>query len=128
MLISSRNKFSNEHLNQDRDRAQRKKIRLDVYNLFTQLAICSFILLKLNQCMALFISRTLDTYQRTLIFIIIIINIQPTVKVSCPVGYVMLSSRVELQPLTLVYMGFSGSYLTVNFLGFSNFASVCKEA
>ena len=60
--------------------------------------------------------------------IIIIINIQPTVKVSCPVGYVMLSSRVELQPLTLVYMGFSGSYLTVNFLGFSNFASVCKEA
>ena len=77
------------------DRAQRRKIRLDVYNLFTQLAICSFILLKLNQCMALSISRTLDTYQRTLIFIIIIINIQPTVKVSCPVGrcYVELQGR-----------------------------------
>ena len=55
------------------------------------------------------------------IIIIIIINIQPTVNVSCPVGYVMLSSRVELQPLTLVYMGFSGSYLTVNFLRFSTF-------
>ena len=52
---------------------------------------------------------------RSPIFTIIIINIQPTVKVPCPVGYVMLSSRVELQPLTLVYMGFSGSYLTVNF-------------
>ena len=53
--------------------------------------------------------------------IIIIINIQTTVKVSCPVGYVRVSSRVELQPLTLVYMGFSGSYLTVNFLRFSAF-------
>ena len=36
--------------------------------------------------------------------VIIVINIQPTVK---------LSSRVELQPLSLVYMGSSGSYLTV---------------
>ena len=56
--------------------------------------------------------------------IIIIINIQPTVKVSCPVGYVTLSSRVELQPLTLVYLGFRGSYLTVNFLGFSAFCQL----
>ena len=32
-------------------------------------------------------------------FIIIIINNQPTVKVSYPVGNVTLSSRVELQPL-----------------------------
>ena len=33
------------------------------------------------------------------IIIIIIITIQPKVKVSCPVGYVTLSSRVELRPL-----------------------------
>ena len=56
--------------------------------------------------------------------LIIIINIQPTVKVSCLVGYVTWSSRFELQPLTLLCMGFSRSYLTVNFLGFSAFCQL----
>ena len=43
-----------------------------------------------------------------------IINIQPTVKVSCPVGYATLSPRVELIATYPLFLGLSESNPSVN--------------
>ena len=55
------------------------------------------------------------------LYIIIIINNQPTVNESCPDGNGTLNSRVELQPLTRVCVGL------MDHIGFEFFLnSVCK--
>ena len=46
-------------------------------------------------------------YFNLLINIIIIINNQPTVKVSCPVGYVKLRGQLSFVCLNHIFLGFS---------------------